>query len=1135
MASYRTWLLACATAGAGSIACLSIAAAQDPTPLVTQSTSPAVTAPEAEAAPDAKQEPDQALEHLDVLIEAGQYPEAIEEARRSLATLEAAGQEESIATALTLDRLVEALQRHGEGVGDEAFEVAQRALGLKRSLLGDHDPETAQSLLNLGNIQLARMDVGSLDSYRQALAMFEATLGPDSPEAADAKYGMARSIFFDQGDFETARKLLEEVLALRERIFGPEDLAVGSTLYMLGGGVYSALGKCAEAKAATARAVTIYRKALGNQHPSLVPVLRAFGFSASLCNDLAEARAAYEEAVAIAEDTSGPESADAGVALYGLSGVLEEQGDYPAALDAAERGYQIVLKIFGPNHDQSLEALGHIAVLYDDLGESNRGAELEREIVRRTELVYGTDHPNVARALHNLGGTLAFDLGRPEDAKPLLERALHIREQAFGPSNEWVASTLVNLSGGVYQPLEEFELARDYATRALTIRETLESPPLSIASASYHVAEALRALGDTQGALKYARRVLQIRRETLGEAHPDVAEAQFSLARALVADDQFEAGLAAVLEGERIARDHQILLARGLSERQALAYQARRESGLGLMMTLAVQPGVLSGQNLETIWDSVARSRGLIFDQMARRRRATARSEEPEIRQLSEEVSEASRRLAELVVRGPGGSDSEEFARDIETARQDRQTAERALAARSSDFRAELAEGEARLAEMLERLPGRAALVSFVRFQRFDAGPQPAAGGKAEYLAFATLRDGGTPAAIRLGDADRIDALAGDLRVILAQEMLAAGRTSPVGETAYRMSAQALRRAVWDPVRSHVAGAERVFIVPDGALYLIDFAALPDDDGRYLVETLPPLHYLSTERDLLMDAPAMPGGPMLALGAPDFEGAELFAALQSEPAPRATTGTNSIDIAYRGPRSACGSFQTMSFEPLPGSYEEVSEVLDLWRQGSGNQADTTLLTGAAASETAFKQLAAGKRVLHLATHGFFLGGDCGSTLNPLAGDNVTNENPLLLSGLVLAGANHRAAAGPDEDDGILTAEEIATLDLRDTEWAVLSACDTGRGEIRAGEGVFGLQRAFRVAGARTTIMSLWPVEDEVTRRWMTALYRHHFAEGLSTMESVHAASLELLQQRRAQGLSTHPFYWVGFIASGDWR
>jgi CHAT domain-containing protein len=145
------------------------------------------------------------------------------------------------------------------------------------------------------------------------------------------------------------------------------------------------------------------------------------------------------------------------------------------------------------------------------------------------------------------------------------------------------------------------------------------------------------------------------------------------------------------------------------------------------------------------------------------------------------------------------------------------------------------------------------------------------------------------------------------------------------------------------------------------------------------------------------------------------------------------------------------------------------------------------------------------------------------------------ENPLLLSGLVLAGANHRSAAGAEEDDGILTAEEIAALDLSGVEWAVLSACDTGVGDIRAGEGVFGLRRAFQVAGVGTLIMSLWSVEDEATREWMTALYEARLERRLDTAEAVREASLSVLRRHREAGESTHPFYWAGFVAAGDWR
>jgi CHAT domain-containing protein len=208
-------------------------------------------------------------------------------------------------------------------------------------------------------------------------------------------------------------------------------------------------------------------------------------------------------------------------------------------------------------------------------------------------------------------------------------------------------------------------------------------------------------------------------------------------------------------------------------------------------------------------------------------------------------------------------------------------------------------------------------------------------------------------------------------------------------------------------------------------------------------------------------------------------------------------------------------------------------------------AGAIVAVGSDATENIVKQTAPQCRILHVATHGFFLGGECspaaigrrgigGVTAVPSAPTGI-GENPLLLSGLALASANHREEAGAGEEDGVLTAEEIASLNLSGVEWAVLSACGTGRGEIRAGEGVFGLQRAFQVAGARTLIMSLWSVEDEATRQWMTHLYKARLVDGLDTAESVRQASLAVLSERRASGKNTHPFYWGAFVAAGDWR
>jgi len=215
-----------------------------------------------------------------------------------------------------------------------------------------------------------------------------------------------------------------------------------------------------------------------------------------------------------------------------------------------------------------------------------------------------------------------------------------------------------------------------------------------------------------------------------------------------------------------------------------------------------------------------------------------------------------------------------------------------------------------------------------------------------------------------------------------------------------------------------------------------------------------------------------------------------------------------------------------------------------------------VFTGATATEEHLKLEAPGKKYLHLATHGFFLEGDCPSVesfsrgIGRLVLDSESaaspgepdaaasavafGENPLLLSGLVLAGANHATEVGDDAEDGILTAEEITALDLRGLEVAALSACDTGLGTVAAGEGVFGLRRALEIAGARTVLMSLWSVPDEAGREWMTRFYEFNLA-GDSVQQASHKASLELLELLRQEEEPPHPYLWAGFVTAGDWH
>jgi CHAT domain-containing protein len=217
------------------------------------------------------------------------------------------------------------------------------------------------------------------------------------------------------------------------------------------------------------------------------------------------------------------------------------------------------------------------------------------------------------------------------------------------------------------------------------------------------------------------------------------------------------------------------------------------------------------------------------------------------------------------------------------------------------------------------------------------------------------------------------------------------------------------------------------------------------------------------------------------------------------------------------------------FAPLVGTAMEARELKSLFP-------DARILTGSEASKAELERLDS-PAILHIATHGFFLENAADEKINKNAGTSaavatrgihsrLNSENPLLRSGLALAGAN---LDNQGREDGILTALEASNLNLWGTKLVTLSACDTGVGEVKNGEGVYGLRRAFVIAGAETIVMSLWPVSDSVTRELMTSYYRGLKA-GLGRGESLRQAQLAMLHKKGHE----HPFYWASFIQVGEW-
>ena len=232
----------------------------------------------------------------------------------------------------------------------------------------------------------------------------------------------------------------------------------------------------------------------------------------------------------------------------------------------------------------------------------------------------------------------------------------------------------------------------------------------------------------------------------------------------------------------------------------------------------------------------------------------------------------------------------------------------------------------------------------------------------------------------------------------------------------------------------------------------------------------------------------------------------------------------------------------------------VEQMVSRWRglveDGEGSKealaclekaGDVVRLTGRGAGEQRVREEIRGKRFVHLATHGFFATGEARSAL---AGDGrgveprcvdglrTTGFNPMVLSGVVLAGANASARSGSC-DDGMLTAEEVVGLDLRGTELVTLSACETGLGEVKNGEGVMGLRRAFTMAGAASLVMSLWKVPDVESMKLMGDFYAEVVREdGVNKAEAMRTAQQKLRRSLRGESGEDHPFFWAAFIVSG---
>jgi hypothetical protein len=417
------------------------------------------------------------------------------------------------------------------------------------------------------------------------------------------------------------------------------------------------------------------------------------------------------------------------------------------------------------------------------------------------------------------------------------------------------------------------------------------------------------------------------------------------------------------------------------------------------------------------------------------------------------------------------------------------------------------------LAEVARALPANGVLVEFQRYRPYDGrNRKDQRWGQLQYIAL-VLKPNGSITTVPLGPAAKIDD-----QVLKA--LTAAAENYQVPEGAWTQ----LSNLVIKPLLPQLIGSRQWFISPDSELNRVPFAALPSplNPGESIGSEVQ-LRLLTTGRELIrLKQEPVAGQSPVVFANPNYDRPQLTASYSTSP-----TG-----IQEQQRSSAIGSER---WNRLPRTEQEGQQVAKLLVTNpiTGDQATTTRL-----------QSIKGPRVLHVATHGFFAADQVNQPNDPLRSLQETGrqiqgfrgEDPLLRSGLVLAGAN-QPEADPN-DDGYLTASEAAKLQLEGTELVVLSACATGHGDIRSGEGVYGLQRALTVAGARSTLLSLWKVDDAATAEFMTRFYKRLKA-GEGRSDALAATQKEFrdgqVRDPQTKLVWNSPYYWAAWQLVGDWR
>ena len=1001
-------------------------------------------------------------------------------------------------------------QLQKEGRYKEAIPIAGQVLAIYEKAFGPEHLSTAAALnglaelyRNLGDYQKA------LPLYDRSLAIYEKVRGPEHQDVATILNNLA-FFYRTMGNYQKSEDLYRRALSIYEKALGPDHSYTATSLNGLAD-LYRVMGDYQKALPLYERSLSIYEKALGPGHSNVATALTNLAELYRTMGNYQKAEELYGRSLGIYEKTLGPDHQFVATALYSLAELYRTMGSFQKAEELYKRALSIYEKALGPDHSYTVTAVYGLAELYRNMGDFQRAEPLYKRALVAWEKSFGPDHRHVATALYSLA-ELYRSTGQYGRARDFYKRALSIYRQTLGPGHQYTATALYSLTE-LYRTMGYFKEAEELYKQAIAIYEKALGPNHShTATAMSGLAELYRTTGEYQKAEPLSRRTLEIWEKAFGPDHPNVATGLNNLGILYAALGRYDNAFTYMLRAQDIDRKLIDQVMSFTSEDQKLKFLATREGQLSVFLTLVA--GRMRDRSDAraagfTVW---LQRKGVVLEAQKRFQDALVFSDDPGIVAKFQELARVRSQLSKLTFSGPGKESVEVYRRKIEELEAKKRELEAELSKASEVFARSQKVSKADVGQVAGALPGGSVLVDFARLPifSFTARGMEKRWLPSHYIAFIVPSGRASEVSIvDLGSADEIDRLIRDFKTVVGNY-----QTDPEGKESSRLARKLCDR-IFQPLVKELKGAREIYLSPDGNLNLIPFEVLKSPDGRYLIEDYT-FNYLGSGRDVLgFGIVKGRSSEPLIIGDPDYDLDEksLKEASQKlgiKPAGKRSTAVRSRDMSSQG------------FSSLPGTREEVESIASIL-----GKKNIIFLTGPQALEEVLYQRK-DPRFLHLATHGFFL---TDQDLLLAEKGQIKFENPLVRSGIVLAGANRSLRSGSDE--GIVTAEKVLSLRLSGTEFVVLSACETGLGDIKRGEGVFGLRRAFTQAGAKGLVMSLWSVPDRETKEIMVKFYSNVLTKKMKGPRALRQAILTELSTVRDRYGNTNPFFWGAFVYMGE--